>query len=749
MCRARLKRLTFLLLAVAPVAGAAPEPIVTTDLARIRTVASIDVAADGSKAVFAVRSIAKTPIPEAQGAGRGQAAYANRSHLFGLDLYDPRAEPRQLTFGDRRDGAPELSPDGRRIAFVRGGEDDGGKPQVWVMRADGGEARQITTLEHGAGSVRWSPDGRRLLVGSSLPIDEIEGVPPYPSERPRRAWKDAAAGGAVEPRPDGSRQEIRAWLAANARELNPTVIARLHFQDELELRGRMEFGQLFLVDPDDPELPPSRITDGFFGHHQSVFMPDGRSIVYASKKTSDVHPDRVRGTDLWRVSVGGGDDRRLLALDGWSVSHPRPSADGSVIAFIGRRLDEPTYRQWQLGLAPAEGGDEIRPVWLTNEETLDASVYDFKWHHARSALLLVTEMRGGFPLMTISRGLLEPAPLVERQEGLPVGVHAFDVGGAAIVYAVTSPSNPCRLMVRDARGQRQAYDLNPWVAGKTLSMPVEGWVSRPDGTSVQYWLMEPTNRRPGERYPLAVQIHGGPAVMWGPGELTMWHEFQLLCSWGYGVVFANPRGSGGYGYSFQRGNFQDWGEGPAGDVLAVVDQVSLTDWVDDDRLVVTGGSYAGYLTAWIVSHDHRFQAAVAQRGVYDLATFFGESNAWQLVEWSMGGYPFDARFRAVIDRNSPFTYVNRIRTPLLIMHASDDLRAGVSQSEMFYRALKQLGRPVEYVRYPQAGHDLSRTGDPRQRMDRLNRIIEFFERHIENPRPAPTVGGPDEELEPE
>ena len=226
--------------------------------------------------------------------------------------------------------------------------------------------------------------------------------------------------------------------------------------------------------------------------------------------------------------------------------------------------------------------------------------------------------------------------------------------------------------------------------------------------------------------------------MWGPGELTMWHEFQLLCSWGYGVVFANPRGSGGYGYQFQRANFQNWGEGPAGDVLAVVDHVAaLNDWIDEDRLVVTGGSYAGYLTAWIVAYDRRFQAAVAQRGVYDLATFFGEGNAWRLVKWAMGGYPFESRYRDVIDRNSPFTHVKRIQTPLLIMHASQDLRTGVSQSEMLYRALKELGRPVEYVRYPDAGHDLSRSGDPRQRMDRLNRIIDFFERHIDNKQPAP------------
>jgi dipeptidyl aminopeptidase/acylaminoacyl peptidase len=165
----------------------------------------------------------------------------------------------------------------------------------------------------------------------------------------------------------------------------------------------------------------------------------------------------------------------------------------------------------------------------------------------------------------------------------------------------------------------------------------------------------------------------------------------------------------------------------------------LQEWVDRDRLVITGGSYAGYLTVWIIAHDNRFKAAVAQRGVYDFTTFYGEGNAWQLVAWAMGGNPYDPRFKQIIDRNNAMSYVSRIRTPLLIKHGSNDLRTGTSQSEMLYRALKDLGRPVEYVRYPDAGHDLSRSGDPLQRMDRLNRIIEFFERYIANPRPAPVA----------
>jgi dipeptidyl aminopeptidase/acylaminoacyl peptidase len=236
-------------------------------------------------------------------------------------------------------------------------------------------------------------------------------------------------------------------------------------------------------------------------------------------------------------------------------------------------------------------------------------------------------------------------------------------------------------------------------------------------------------------------------AMWGPGEATMWHEFQFLAAQGFGIVYANPRGSGGYGHAFKKLNYQDWGEGPAGDVLAAASEAADDErWVDEDRQVVTGGSYAGYLTAWIVAQDDRFKAAVAQRGVYDLTTFLGEGNAWRLVPSHFGGYPWGPRDAMgdlgaepglsadaaleLLRRNSPLTYVDRIRTPLLIMHADDDLRTGVIQSEMLYKSLKILGRPVEYVRYPDAGHDLSRTGDPTQRMDRVLRIYEFLARYV-------------------
>lgn len=742
----------------------AGEPIVTSDLLRLRSVSSIDVAPSGALAVAAVRSIERIePTPDDNGAARDdhddddpswsqRPRYANRSHLYLFDLNRPDAPPRQLTFGPRHDHSPQISPDGRRIAFVRAADKDLGqrRDQVWIMPTDGGEARPLTDLKRGAASPQWSPDARLVLVTSPLRWHDLQGQPPWPTEVP-------AAGAIIraddlDAAPDGPREAIREWLDDNARHGNPIVINGLAFQDELALRKSMAFGQLFVIDADQTGMDENRaattfaarqLTSAFFDHDDATFMPDGRSIVYAARKRTDIHPDRVLGTDLWQIDVDGTNDRPLALMEGWSLRSPRPSRDGAVVAFIGQKQDEPSFRQRQLGLASTLP-DGPKTAWVTDEKSFDASINVFDWATTGAGLIFTTPRRGGFPLMTINQGLLAPVTMIESIGDEPAGVHAFGVGGGAVVYAATTVSRPCVIFVRDARGERELLDLNPWVTEKDLSQPREITITRSEAGAdlkIQAWIMEPTRRQPNVKHPLVLEIHGGPSAMWGPGELTMWHEFQLLCSRGFGVVYANPRGSGGYGYSFQRANFQNWGEGPAGDVLAVVDAaVARHDWIDRNRLVVTGGSYGGYLTAWILTQDHRFKAAVAQRGVYDLRTFYGEGNAWQLVEWAFGGPPFDPRFKDIIERSSPINFVQRIRTPLLIEHGSSDLRTGVSQSEMLYRSLKVLNKPVEYLRYPGAGHDMSRSGDPTQRMDRLSRIIEFFERHVSLGGETPSTG---------
>ncbi|MHC5005367.1 MAG: TolB family protein, partial [Planctomycetota bacterium] len=307
--RAALRGATAAVAAFAVLSAVRPvpagEPVVTSDVLRLKRVTSIDVSGDGARAVYAVQSIAEEPPANGgpdgaagriRGAGDARPRYAYRSHLFEINLRAAEPAPRQLTFGRRRDADPVLSPDGRRLAFVRLAEESGEngerRGQVWLLDLGGGEARQITTLEHGAFAPRWSPDGRHLLVHSSLPLAAIEGEPPWPAERPRRGWNDVPE--EVEPRPDGTRDEIRAWLARNAEAFDPFVINRISFQGEQSLRREMRFTHLFVVEVDDPAAEPRRITDGFYDHSDARYLGDGSRIVYVTGKPATEHPDRVR-----------------------------------------------------------------------------------------------------------------------------------------------------------------------------------------------------------------------------------------------------------------------------------------------------------------------------------------------------------------------------------------------------------------------------------------------------------------------
>jgi len=700
-----------LILVMIRAAGAA-DPVTITDLCAMRTIESIDVSADGGRAVVVVRSVGQM----------GDGERANQSHLFLADLRTTAPSFRQLTFGARMDSGAMISPSGDRIAFLRIDPAKGSTAQVWILPTDGGEAWVLTHLDRGVQSVRWAPDSERLLLTTREPAGA--GAPTFPAERPGRTAVARAT--EASPRADGSLEELRAWLDANAERQTPQVIHRLQFQGERALQPEVGVLQLMVVRAESG-AEPLRISRAWHDHLDANFHPDGRRVIYAAPAPLEVHPDRTLDRMLRILDLQSGEDAILAHQPGYALTQPMPSLDGSVIAFLGKATDEPSFRQQRLGvLSTSESG--AQPVWLTDEESFETSVLSARWLPGRSSLIFSTARRGAFPLMTMGLGLLEPATLVDQIDNEPIGVHAFGAGGGTIVYAATTVSSPCVLHAQDARGDRLVADLNPWVRSREVVRPQAARVSRPDGVEVDCWLLPPARQVAGERYPLIVVIHGGPSGMYGPGELSTWHDFQTYCAWGFAVLYCNPRGSGGYGYAFQRLNRENWGEGPGGDVLAAVDHALLREWIDPERLYVTGGSYGGYLTAWLVASDTRFLAAVAERGVYDLETFYGEGNAWQLVEWAMGGPPWDARVRNTLRRESPINMVNRIRTPLLITHGSADLRTGVSQSEMLYRSLKVLGRDVEYVRYPGAGHELPRQGAPADRMDRLGRIIEFFSR---------------------
>ncbi|MCY4205903.1 MAG: S9 family peptidase [Bacteroidetes bacterium] len=719
------------------------QPIEATDLLKIQQLGNVIAAPNGRYIAYTVRSI----IPDVE----DNYAYRNELWMIAADRSEPALK---MTHGGA--SSPVWHPDSERISFLRTVD---GKPQFFEISIYGGEARQVFTFEHGVSEPKWSPDGNYVLFAAMLNRDEVnefaEMNPEWSEERPARpSWEVHTA----EADPDGELANVRAWLDENRKESNPRLITRLNFQGELDLAPEYRSRHYFVADltKDDPEV--RMVTSGYYSFSGATWLLDNRQIVVSGYPETAGHPDQELDRDLFLVDIKSSRRRLLLDIGGYRLSSPMVSPSGRFVTFQASSLSDPGYAQTELGYFPIDGLSP--PEMLTLN--FDRSIRNVKWSHDDWFVYFTAPSEGGVPLYRVSINEGRPAlptPVADSlltdslvqtarsffyrgellHRGLPVtqltdsdrGIGSYDITTAMAYMVVTQVLNPSELHVSTMNFERPVAVTThnvEWLKNKALSFPVSYRLQR-DTTEVQYWIMPPTFQSQGRTYPLMVAIHGGPASMWGPGEATMWHEFQFLTAQGYGLVYSNPRGSGGYGHAFRRANYQDWGVGPAQDVLATASEVTRRiRWVDADRQVVTGGSYAGYLTAWIISQDSRFKAAVAQRGVYDLETFFGEGNAWRLVPNHFGGYPWEAG--VLLRANSPITFVDQIRTPLLIMHADNDLRTGVIQSEMLYKSLKVLDRPVEYVRYPNAGHDLSRTGDPKQRLDRLLRIWEFMERYV-------------------
>ncbi len=731
------------------VRGQGTEPIMFSDLYQIRQLSDVTVSEDDRYVAYVVRSI----VEDGDDHGYRSQIWVAAAHVM--------ESPRQLTFAESGASSPNWHPDGDRLAFVRSVD---GKSQVFEISIYGGEARQITNHEYGASSPQWSPTGEHLLFSASLTTSELSELlemdPPWSDERPGRSDRGA---GDFEPNPDGTIEEMRSYLDRNAVDSNPRVLTRLNLQGERDLQPESSYNHYFRMDTASGEV--ELVTRRHYGFSGAQWLPGGDQILLSSYPLDANHPDRVRDRDLFLVDMHTGVMRILLDIESYSLSSPRVSPDGSQIAFAARDLEDPGYAQSELGIFALDG--RSAPKLLTIG--FDRNVGGVRWGTEDWFLYFTASSEGGVPLYRVPtyEGRTPPVAVVPDEDAITAdslaadsvvvdtrgswmredlqlldldaeqltsnhhGIRSFDLAGATTFYVLTEVPNPYELYASpmDFGSPRRVTEHNAsWLRTKAISVPEYRTVRR-DTLRIPYWVMRPTFQQPNRSYPVLLEIHGGPSAMWGPGEASMWHEFQVMAAQGYGVVYSNPRGSGGYGRAYKAANYQDWGHGPAGDVLAALDEALRRNrWMDNDRQVVTGGSYAGYLTAWIVTQDHRFKAAVAQRGVYDLATFFGEGNAWRLVPSHFGGYPWQEY--DILRANSPLTFVDRIRTPLLILHADNDLRTGVIQSEVLYKSLKVRGMPVEYVRYPDAGHELSRSGHPKQRIDRLLRIHEFMQRYI-------------------
>ena len=697
----------------------AQEPVKVTDLLKIRSIGDVRLNKDGSQAVYTVTSIEQDADPKAS-----KWDYKYSTQIW-LTPTDGTAPPRQLTTKDNAT-APAWSPDGRQLAFVRYVDS---KPQIFILSFDGGEPAQFTHFRYGASSPKWSPDGKELLFGIRIPMKDLikdsvlnpsRLLPPWPWEKPGVDNTTALKPSSAKADPDGSPEEIRAWLDNNATDKKAKVVDKLSFQDETEVSTETSFSQWFTQSL-QPGSNPVAVTSGYYSYNSVDYTPDGRHLLIAAEIDSSEHPDRVLESQIYIADKDGKHLRLLLGEKDKVYNSPRLSPSGKYLAF-------------QFGSTSFVSVPQLAIIELANPSAprtivpIDRSTSGYTWSPDDGYLYFTAGSNGGAPIYRVSRTTNKP----EQLTGYNTGTGAFDLRNDRLVFSRTEVADPSELYAADAgaKSPKKLTSINDWISTRRLSLPEKHQFTNDIGQTIEYWVMKPVGYTPGHKYPLLLDIHGGPSAMWGPGEASMWHEFQYFCGRGYGVVYCNPRGSGGYGLDFLRANVGNWGDGPTGDVLTALDKAVAEGWADTSRLVVSGGSYAGYLVAYIVGHDHRFKAACAQRGVYDLATFFGEGNAWRLVPNYFGGYPWEPKVKQLLQHESPITYADRITTPLIIFHGENDRRTGFVQGEMLYRSLKVLGRPVEYVRHPGATHEITRSGDPRQRIDQMLRTWEFFQRWI-------------------
>ncbi|HEY4148754.1 MAG TPA: S9 family peptidase [Chitinophagaceae bacterium] len=714
--RKQVYLLFFFLPALALHAQTGKEPVKVTDMLKIKAISGVTLSTDGSKAAFTVTSI------EPDTENKWEYKYVNQ---LWIETTDGSSAPKQLTY---KEGSSQAawSPDGRQLAFVRVAD---GKSQIFLLPLDGGEAIQLTKFKYGAGSPKWSPDGKQILFSSSIPLKDLLhdamlnpgfNVPTWPFEKPGFDKNQQLHPGSAKPDPDGSIEEVRAYLDNNVTDKKAKVVDKLNFQDEMEVSTDMSFNHFFVVSA-QPGATPTAVTHGFYRFTSADFFPNGKQIILSGDVDSTEHPDRSLESELFVVNADGSGFSQLLGQKGVNYNSPRISPSGKWLAFQYGNTSFISVPN--LGLLSLTGGNKT-----ITDIPFDRAKGSFTWSNDDKYIYFSAQSNGGAPVYRADINTKK----VEQLTDYNSGVVSFDIVGNKLVFAKTEVTDPFELYIADASAQhaKRISSFNNWVQNKQLSLPEKKTFTNDKGETIEYWVMKPINYQEGKKFPVVLDIHGGPSAMWGPGETSMWHEFQFFCSKGYGVVYCNPRGSGGYGIDFLRANINDWGTGPTSDVLTALDKAVAEGWADTSKMVVTGGSYAGYLVAWIVGHDHRFKAACSQRGVYDLATFFGEGNAWRLVPNYFGGYPWETATKAILQRESPITYVQNITTPYIIFHGENDRRTGFVQGEMLYRSLKVLNRPVEYVRHPGGTHELTRSGNNRQRIDQMLRTWEFFERWI-------------------
>ena len=676
--------------------------ITIEDLYRVSFLSGPRLSPDGQRVAFVVKTI-------------DERKYEYRSAIWIAQTKDGLVK--RFTFGAANATNPTWSPDGRWLAFVseREGEPTGkdsseqkkrgkGKAQIWLIPTDGGEARQLTFMPHGASNPTWSPDSQRLVFCAPVgPLDEEnEDGKPLPKARViDRLWYRLDGVGFIYER-------------------------RQH---------------LFLLNIEVGNGEPQQLTDGDWDDSDPAWSPDGTQLSFVSSREEDRW--RLPCSDLYTLSLANGQTGELRRLTDGSLSCGVPSwsPDGKTIAFLatlklrsanhvdlytiahaGQNSPQCLTTEFEgscMDWTNSDMSDDhllITPAWAENGKTL----YVLAAQRGASRIFAVPATGTGSQVATVTPGNVHVMDFSASQAKSALALLIEDPThvGEIFLCSTTTPGELRRLTgFNDALLEELALATPEY-------MPYTG----ADGWAMDGWIMKPRDFDPAKKYPLIVEIHGGPNTQYGYG---FFHEMQLLVAQGYVVLYTNPRGSCGYGREFALAVRGDWGTKDSLDIMAGVDALVQKGYIDAQRMGVTGGSYGGFMTNWLIGHTNRFKVAITDRSVTNLASDFGSGDfGWTFADDELETTPWDNLDRYM--QHSPIKYVKNIQTPLLIIHSEQDLRCNIEQAEQLFAALKYLGREVLFVRFEGQSHGLSRGGHPKLRLERLKHIQGWFEKYLKS-----------------
>ena len=587
------------------------------------------------------------------------------------------------------DSLPRWSPDGESIAFLR--KDDNQHDQVWVILADGGEARSVTSRVRGVVDYAWSPDTTRLVISADVPDPKEPGPgsPCYDENIP-----------------------------------HSRSVKRIRYQyDSVGWRGEM-YRHLFVVEVEGGI--EQQITDGTSDDMAPAWSPDGSRIAFISGRRPD-HDTRWR-SEAYIVQADGG-QAECWSGDIGSVSGLGWAPDSSRLCAVVTEMDGAYVgAQSYQGIVALLGPDKD-PDFLTHEAAAPDSLspptfraIELKWSDEDQIRFLATfQGRSALYEVAATGGVVTT---IASADGTLSGISHSATGGVAAVLG--TQHSPSQIALLDGDSWTAVTDNNKDFLARHPPATMEKFTFERAGMSIESRVMLPPDFDPTQKYPLILEIHGGPNGAFLDAFMA---DHHLMATNGYVVLAVNPRGSSTYGMDFMTAVFDDWGGEDYEDIIAAVDEMASRPYIDADRMGLHGYSYGGFMTTWTIGHDNRFKAAVAGAPVTNLSSFYGTSD----IGVSFGEFQISGRRIDEIEKylfRSPLTYVESVETPLLIIHGESDVRVPMEQSEQYYVSLKRLGKTVEFVRFPDFSHLSKRSGHPVLRQEYSDRMIAWFDKYL-------------------